>query len=277
LSEYIDNWCSVAAGWERRRDLLWDSTRTVSERLVELLDPRPGQTILDLAAGTGDTGFLALPRLRPGGRLISTDVAPEMVAVARRRAEELGLDDVSFAVEDASAITLGDASVDGVLFRWGLMLVPDMGAAARELARVLRPGSRAAIAVWADPERNEWMTAVGRSGVELGLVERPDPEAPGPFRLAADGRLTALLTGAGLEVEHLEDLPMTWRAPSLGDWWGVVSDLSPALTALLGQLTTDDLTALRAGAVRRLEGYVQEDGSLAVPSLARVALALRPA
>ena len=249
----------------------------MSERLVELLDPHPGQTILDLAAGLGDTGFLALPRLRPGGRLLSTDVAPEMVEAARRRADELGLDDVSFAVEDASALTLGDASADGVLCRWGLMLVPDMGAAASELARVLRPGGRAAIAVWADPEQNEWMTAVGRSAVELGLMERPDPEAPGPFRLAADRRLAALLTGAGLEVERLEDLPMTWRAPSLGDWWDAVSDMSPTLTALVGQLAPDDLTALRAGAVRRLEGYVQEDGSLAVPSLARAALALRPA
>ena len=59
------DWRAVAAGWERRRTLFWDSTRVVSERLVELLDPRPGETILDLAAGPGDTGFLARAAAAP--------------------------------------------------------------------------------------------------------------------------------------------------------------------------------------------------------------------
>ena len=58
--------------------------------------------MLELAAGPGEVGFLALPRLLPGGELISTDVAPEMVEAARRRAEELGLEGVRFAVEDAA-------------------------------------------------------------------------------------------------------------------------------------------------------------------------------
>ena len=246
----------------------------MSERLVELLEPEPGQTVLELAAGPGDTGFLALPRLLPGGHLLSTDVAPEMLEAARRRAAELGLQDVSFAVEDAAALTLGDASVDGVLCRWGLMLVPDMERAAGEMARVLRPGGRAAVAVWADPESNEWMTASGRSALELGLMERPAPDAVGPFRLSGDGRLAALLAGAGLEVEVVEDVPMTWSAPSLAGWWEISRDMSRMLSLLLARLTPDEVDAVRRGAEARLERYVQPDGSLAVPSLARVALAV---
>ena len=108
--ENIEAWRSVAAGWERQRELIWSSTRPVSERLVELLAPMPGESILELAAGPGDTGFLAHSQLRPGGRLLSTDVAPEMVDTARRRAAELGVDGVSFAVEDAASLTLEDAS-----------------------------------------------------------------------------------------------------------------------------------------------------------------------
>ena len=83
-----------------------------------------------MAAGPGDTGFLALTQLQPGGHLLSTDVAPEMVEAARRRAVELGLDDVTFAVEDAAALTFDDDAFDGILCRWGLMLIPDMDAAA---------------------------------------------------------------------------------------------------------------------------------------------------
>lgn len=256
--------------------LFWEATRPVSERLVELLGPRPRQTVLDLAAGPGDTGFLAWPLLAPGGRLVSSDIAPEMLDAARRRADELGLDSVEFRVEDAAALSLDDATVDGVLCRWGVMLVPDMDAAASEIARVLRPGGRAALAVWASPDENAWMTAPGRSAVGLGLVERPDPAAPGPFRLSAEGALAALLGSAGLVVETVEDVPLVWRASSLDEWWDVVRDTSRMLAMLLDRLGPDDAQALREGAERRLAPWVEADGSVAVPGVARIALAVRP-
>jgi SAM-dependent methyltransferase len=244
--------------------------------MVELLDPHPGETILEIAGGFGDTGFLAAPLLAPGGRLLSTDAAPEMVAAAERRAGELGLEGVAFAVEDAAALTLADETVDGVLCRWGLMLVPEMDTAAREIRRVLRAGGRAAIAVWAAPDRNEWMTATGRAAVELGLLERPDPEAPGPFRLAGESRLASVLEDAALQVMAVEDVEMTWHAASLDDWWATVVDMSPTTGALLARVSPEVAEALRASAAGRLETYVAPDGSLAVPSLARVALARRP-
>jgi SAM-dependent methyltransferase len=247
----------------------------VSERLVELLAPEPGESILELAAGPGDTGFLALDRLEPGGRLLSTDVAPEMVEAARRRAAELELEGVTFAVEDAAALSLADASFDGVLCRWGLMLVPEMDAAAAEIARVLRPGGRAAVAVWASPDLNDWMTASGRAALELGLMERPDPDAPGPFRLSGDGALEGVLADAGLEVDLVEDVPMTWTAPSLDVWWDISTDMSRMLAMLLDRLGPEEAAAVRDGAERRLERYVGDDGSLAVPSVARVARAAR--
>lgn len=274
----VEAWRTVAAGWERRRALVWESTRAVSERLVELLDPRPGETILELACGPGDTGFLAAPRLQPGGRLVSTDAAPEMVDAARRRAAELGLTDgvVSFVVENMTALSLDGAAVDGVLCRWGIMLVPDMDAAAREIGRVVRPGGRAAVAVWASPDENDWMTAAGRAAVELGLVERPDPEAPGPFRLSGEGSLAAVLEGGGLAVETVEDVPLIWRAGSLAEWWDVSRDMSRMLSLILEQVSPEEAEAIRAGAEQRLGRYVQDDGTLAVPGLARVALARRP-
>jgi SAM-dependent methyltransferase len=199
-----------------------------------------------------------------------------MVEAARRRAAELGLEDVSFAVEDAASLTLDDASFDGVLCRWGLMLVPEMDAAASEIARVVRPGGRAAVAVWASPDANDWMTASGRAALELGLMERPDPESPGPFRLSGDGALEQVLAGAGLEVDVVEDVPMTWTARSLGAWWEISRDMSRMLAMLLQRLTPDEVEAVREGAKRRLERYVRPDGSLSVPSLARVARANRP-
>jgi SAM-dependent methyltransferase len=277
VGEHVDNWRSVALGWERQRQLFLTSTGMVSERLVALLDPRPGETILELAAGPGDTGLLAARSLRPEGRLVSTDFAPEMVEAARRRAAELGLEEVvTFAVEDMQSLSFADSSFDGAVCRWGLMLVPDMETAAREISRVLRPGGRIALAVWADADDNDWMTAPGRSALELGLVERPDPDAPGPFRLAREGALEDLLAGAGLRVETVEDVSVTWRASSLSAWWEIVRDTSRSLALILESATADDAEAIRTGAERRLERYVQPDGSLEVPGRTHVALARRP-
>jgi SAM-dependent methyltransferase len=199
-----------------------------------------------------------------------------MLDAARRRAVELGLDDVEFRVEDAAALGFADGSVDGILCRWGLMLVPDMDAAAGEIRRVLRPDGRAALAVWAAPDANDWMTAPGRSALELGLVERPDPAAPGPFRLSADGALATLLDSAGLVVETEEDVPLVWRSSSLDEWWNAVRDTSRMLSTLLARLSPEEGQMVREGAERRLGAWVAADGSVAVPGVARVALAVRP-
>jgi len=247
----------------------------LDEQLVALLDPAQGETVLELAAGPGDTGFIAASRLGREGLLLSTDVAPEMGDAARRRATELGIENVEFRVEDASAIDLPAASVHGVICRFGVMLVPDPTQALSEIARVLRPQGRAVLAVWAASDANDWMTAAGRSALELGLLERPDPNAPGPFRLADAGELRRLVTGAGLRVSALEDVPVLWRAASLDEWWRTAQDLSRMLTTLLERVTPEEGRAVRDGAERRLARYVKADGSLEVPGLARALLAVR--
>lgn len=271
--EQVTAWRSVAAGWERQRPFLWQATRHVSERMVELVDPRVGDTVLDLAAGVGDTGFLAARRIGGTGRLLSTDVAPEMVAAAERRGAELGLTNVDYRVVDAASIDLRDDSVDGALCRWGIMLVPDCDAMVREVRRVLRPGARAAIAAWAEPDRNDWMTAAGRAALALGLVERPPPDAPGPFRLANPVSLRQLLRDGGLTVESVEEVEITWRATSLDEWWQVSLDTSRSLARAVDAATPAEVDAIRAGAAERLAQYTAPDGTVSVPGVTRIAVA----
>jgi SAM-dependent methyltransferase len=276
-SEGVEAWRAVAAGWERRRELFWNATRPVSDRMVDLLAPRPGETVLELAAGLGETGFLALDRLQPGGHLISSDVAPEMVEAARRRADELELVHVEFRVLDAADIDATDASVDGELCRFGFMLVPEVEHAFSEAARVLRPGGRLALAVWAPAEQNDWISAAGRAALSLGLLEPPEPDAPGPFRLSDETRLRALLTGAGLQLEALEDVAVIWHADSVDEWWDVTRDMSRMLALLVARLSDEEVERVRLTAQEQLSRHAQPNGRLMVPGLARVALATRPA
>jgi len=200
--------------------------------MVELLEPRPGQTILEVAAGPGAAGFELLPHIQPGGRLISTDAAPEMVDVARREAAARGLEGISFAVEDAAALSLADDSADAVLCRWGLMLVPTMERAAAEMARVTRPGGRVVLATWASPAVNPWMTAAGKAALDLGFTDPPEKDAPGPFRLADPKALRTVVEAGGLEIEVVDEVPVTWAA-SIEEWWRSTQDVSRMLTELL--------------------------------------------
>jgi SAM-dependent methyltransferase len=239
--------------------------------MIDLLDPRPGHRILELAAGPGETGFLALARVLPGGTLLSTDLSPEMVDAAERRAAALGLTGVTFAVEDAAALSVADDSVDGILCRFGLMLVPEMERVAGEIARVLQPAGRAVLAVWSRPQLNPWMTAAGQASVALGFAEPPDPDAPGPFRLSDPDRLRAVISSGGLAVERIEEMPVAWAAESLDEWWEAACDMSPTLAVLLADLSADEAAVLRDRAEALLQEYVAADGSVAVPGLALVA------
>ena len=232
--------------------------------MVDLLDAQPGDRVLEIAAGPGETGFKVLPWIQPGGELISTDGAPEMVEAARRRAAELGLTGVRFGVEDAAG---------RVLCRFGIMLVPDMEGVASEIARVLRPGGAAVLAVWASTTVNPWMTAPGKAALELGLTEPPEHDAPGPFRLSDPERLRAVITSGGLTIEAFEDVPVHWAAESLDEWWETTRDTSRMLTLLTERLAPDEIAQLRERSERNLAEFVQEDGSVAAPGVARVVLA----
>src|SRR5438552_11911418 len=134
----LATWGEVAPGWEDRRAWMEEITAALSTWLLEHLDPEPGQTILDIASGTGDLGFAVAERVGPDGRVISTDFSPEMVEVGRRNGEARGASNVDHRVLDAERMDLADESVDGALCRWGYMLMGDPGTALKETRRVLR-------------------------------------------------------------------------------------------------------------------------------------------
>ena len=274
MSDQHDLWEGVANGWERRRAFVWGVSHEVGERLVDALDPQPGETILELACGPGDTGFTAAARLGPAGRLISTDFATEMVGAAKRRAQELGLVNVEHRVMDAQAIDLPDASVDGVLCRWGYMLMPDPARALAETWRVLRPGGRLSFSIWADARANPWGSAIARAATELGFIGPPEPDAPGPFRLGDADRVRALVTEAGFEPAEVTDVPVTWRYADFAEYWSVSRDLSSSLNALLLRLTAAEFAQAQERVDAMLAPYVTAAG-LEIPGLTRNILTRR--
>ena len=256
----LQNWKTMAAGWERRRADIERVSAPVSEWLVRHLDPQSGDTVLELAAGPGDVGFAAAPLIGDEGRLISTDFSPEMVDVARRRAAELGLTNVEHRVVDAERIELEDDSVDGVLCRFGYMLMADPARALAETRRVLRPGGRLALAVWRESARNPWISLSGRVLAERGLVPPPEPGAPGMFTMASDERTRELLEGAGFAIERLEDVPVLFRYAGIDEYVTTARDTGGMFARVWNDASEEQRRALPAQLAEAFAPFAVDSG-----------------
>jgi ubiquinone/menaquinone biosynthesis C-methylase UbiE len=269
-------WDAMAPGWESFRQDQWELSRPVSEWLVERLDPRPGQTILDLAAGLGDTGFLAARRVGETGRVLVTDFAPRMVAAARRRAAELGITNVDFRELDGERMALESECVDGVVCRWGYMLMPDPGAAFAETSRVMRPGANLAFSVFGAADRNPWASLVGRILVEDGHIAPPVPGSPGIFALSDPKRIHQLVTRAGFGEPDVAEILLTWRFPSSDAHWWVLTEMAGAISPILRSLAPDAQARVRARLGETAQPFRAGDG-YAFPALCLNAATRKPA
>jgi SAM-dependent methyltransferase len=271
--ESLETWGKMAPGWEDRREWLMDVTGRANEWVAEKVDPQPGQTILDVAAGTGDLGFLVAERVGDEGHVISTDFAPEMVDVARRQSEARGLTNVEHRVFDAERMDLDDGSVDGVVSRWGYMLMADPGAALKETRHVLRDGGRLAFAVWMTPDRNPWAAVPGMTLVQRGHMPPPEPGAPGIFALGDPDRIRALVTGAGFGEPELEEVTFDFRYPDFDDAWDALVRLAGPLARVVNALPDDERQATRDAVKENLEPFRNDDGSYTAPAATWGALA----
>lgn len=224
--ESLERWDHASAAWAKHAEWVRSSSAALSHWLVEALALQPGQSVLELAAGPGDTGFLAAELIQPGGKLISSDQSEAMVETARARAQQLGITNVEFRVINAESIDLPVASVDAVVCRWGLMLFVDPAAALGEMRRVLKPGGRVSLAVWGSPHLNLWLGVPSEVAVRYGLVPAPEVGAPGPFALADAQRLTALIEDAGFVEVEVVEVESDDGAASFEEWWERRLDMS---------------------------------------------------
>jgi SAM-dependent methyltransferase len=249
------------------------STRPVHEWLVDHLDPKPGQRVLEIAAGPGDTGFIAAPRLG-NGRLVSTDLAPSMVEAARRRGAELGIDNADYEVLDAQVMHFDDASFDGAICRWGFMLMPDPAVALAECRRVLVPGGRLVFAVFTAPDENPFASIPARILIDAGHMPRPTSDwQPGILALGDRARLQALLDASRFTSTQIESVDMEWTFADADDYWTFLVDLT-ALGPLVASLSDAARADLRTAIDERLTRFRRAD-AVVLPSRCWCGLAVR--
>jgi len=204
-------WSAAAPGWERSSAWFDRNSADLVNWICDAAGVQPGHIVLDVACGAGQPSVTAAQRVRPDGRVIATDLSPQMADVTRRRAQRLGLDNLDAREMDAQALAFADASFDAATCRFGLMFCPEPVRAASEVRRVLKPGARFALAVWDAPEKIPSSRrsprgcavradAASRSGGARGVSARASRRARAG---AARGRLLQHLGRAAADDAHL--------------------------------------------------------------------------
>jgi SAM-dependent methyltransferase len=264
-------WGAVAGGWAQHAEYADARGAQSAGRMLDLAEVGTGDRVLELACGPGGLGLAAAERVGPGGEVVLTDVAEQMTAIAAARAAELGLGNVAFRRLDLERIDEPDASYDVVLCREGLMFALEPARAVAEIRRVLRPGGRVAIAVWAARERNPWLGLVMDVVSEQTGAPVPPPGIPGPFALGEAGELRRLLDKAGLTEVQVGELSVPLRTASFDEWWARTSALAGPLSAILPSLPEAAVQAMRERASAAVRRYENASGGLDFPGVALIA------
>jgi SAM-dependent methyltransferase len=273
-------WEASSAGWIRHQAMMREWSRDISAAMLEAVSPQPGERVLELAAGVGETGLLAAELVAPVGGVVISDQAEGMIEGARARAAELGATNVEFQVLNAEWIDLPLASVDIVLCRYGYMLMADPATALSETRRVLRPGGRAGLAVWDALGANPWAAVPagvlgdrGLTGAQGGLAGPADAHVPGPFALGDELRLRELLAAAGFAEIEIRPVEVMRRHASADEFWDVTLDLSRSFHDAVMSQPAATVEEIRTDLAARLEPFSASDGTLAVPTRTLVARA----
>ena len=263
-----DEWQAVAGGWRRWEPLFQSFTWPLALRMAAVARIGDSQRVLDVGCGIGDPTLQVAVLVGPHGRVLGIDLVDEMLATARERAATLGLAHVEFRVGDVATIELAGSAWDAVLGRWSLIYVADVGATLARLRDALVPGGRIAVAAWAPPEANPWITIPTDALARVLSPPPSDPGAPGLFHLSADGALAAALSAAGFRDVRQERVQLSQFARNATEFWGMLTDMAGPLAPLIAGLApeartpvlrrvSDEIERFRSGDVIRIPAQAQ--------------------
>ncbi len=272
--EYKDGqrreWGEAAPGWMKWWDRIEEAAGVVSERLVELAGVGAGSHVLDVATGIGEPALTAARKAGAEGSVVATDLSPDMIEFARKRAEAEALGNVEFFdcdMETLSGEVMKDGrAFDAALCRWGLMFLPDPAAALAAIYSLLKEGGRFAGAVWSTPEKVP-IASVSYNVIAKELALKPPPKGgPGIFALADTARLASLMEGAGFKGVGIETFPVTFVYDTARQYVDMTKDLAAPMRAMVAKETQERQSEVWAMVEEACDDYMRDDGKVEMVS-----------
>jgi ubiquinone/menaquinone biosynthesis C-methylase UbiE len=255
-----ESWSAAAPFWLRADRWVTETMNVVSERMIALASIGPKQRVLDVACGTGEPALTVARVVGAEGSVVATDFSETMLGFAREKAAAQKLDQVRFEVVDGETLAGVTGPFDAATMRFGIMFMPDPVACLRAIRALLHPGGKLALATWAPPAKNPFISLI------MGVMRRhfdlapPAPDAPGVFAFADDARIRRALDEAGFRDVQIEAVELTARYDSPDQFYEMQTNVAAPIRDALARATDDERAAVRAEALAEAEKFRSGSG-----------------
>ena len=253
--DILNDWRESAKYWTRHNAIIRQMFAPLTQALIDRAGIHEGQSVLDVAGGTGEPSLTIAEIVGPAGSVTCTDAVSEMVETARSEANRRGIRNVQFQQCLADSLPFPDNTFDVVVSRLGAMFFPDAHAAVREMLRVTKPAGVLAFAVWHKSEFNPFCYVVTSVMDQHIAPTVADSDAPSAFRFAEQGKLANVMREAGAISVEESVIKFDIAAPiSPVEFWNMRSQTSDTLRQKLRQLSEDEQSQI----TREMEEAVRE-------------------
>lgn len=248
-------WNKFSSGWQKWDTFVLGLLKPIGDQLLEEVDLQSTDKVLDVSTGTGEPGLTAAPKV---AQVVATDVAEDMLEIARQNALSRKLTNFEVKLADAENLPFDDSSFDAVVCRLGVMFFGNPRAGVNEMARVLKPTGKLALAAWAEPANNPWATNASSVINELLNLTPPPPDTPGLFRQSNAGKLTAMMTAAGLIKVKQAEVTGEMVFDSPGHYWEFLTDVVAPVATPLSAASAAVRERAKQAVLAAISGYSKE-------------------
>jgi ubiquinone/menaquinone biosynthesis C-methylase UbiE len=243
-----ETWNKFSNGWRKWDEFTMEFLKPMGDEIIANLGLTENDTVLDVAAGTGEPG-LTIAGIVKKGKVYITDLAEGMLDVANENAERKGIKNYETIACDVTEMPFKDETFDAISCRFGFMFFPDMLMAVKEMYRVLKPGGKICATVWGVAEKNFWITAsMSALNKNMQLPVSP-PGAPGMFRCAKAGQLSGIFKDAGLKNVSEKEINGKVNFGSVENYWNFMTDVVAPVVAAMSKADDDTKAKIKKEAI----------------------------
>ena len=227
-------WNKFSPGWKKWDDFTMKFLQPMGDQIITDLQINETDRVLDIACGTGEPG-LTIAAMVPRGHVTGTDLAEQMLDIAKENAAQKNINNYSTQACDVCELPFENNSFDKISCRMGFMFFPDMQMASDEMFRTLKPGGIMATSVWSTPDKNVWITNImSVISKNLGLPA-PVPGAPGMFRCGGPGIIKGIMEKSGFK--NIQELPVNGMVSykDFDHMWAMMNEVAAPVVAALSK------------------------------------------
>ena len=252
----LNDWNLAAPGWKKWEKRFLQNLQPLTDLLIRNSGIKSGDTVLDLATGTGEPALTIAKIVGPKGKVVGVDLSPGMLSVAKERAAAQGISNVTFQLNDRDDLpALHDSSFDAAVCRFGLMFMPDPARILASIRRVLKPHGKASVATWSPPDKVPFFSIVSKIVTShFSDIKPMPPGVPGGvFGIPSQEMLGGIFEKAGLKGFSSQLVQLTFfQDASPEEYWEAMNEMGGPIVALLAKTSLDKRKMIGEDVVRKL-------------------------